>query len=163
MAWYVLYTKPRNEKKVSQLLEEKGIEVYCPLQESIRQWSDRKKKIQEPIFKSYVFVKMDDYEVESIKVLRTAGTVRFLWWVGKPGTVREEEIKQIKNFLNKYKDAEINVNIVEGQEVSIIEGPLKENSGVVLRINGNKATLHLKTLGWNITAQVPMHSIFPKK
>jgi len=81
MAWYVLYTKPRNEKKVTRLLQEKGVEVYCPMQESIKQWSDRKKKVQEPIFRSYVFVKMDDYETESARVLRTAGTVRFLWWL----------------------------------------------------------------------------------
>ena len=163
MAWYVLYTKPRNEKKVSRLLQEKGIEVYCPMQESIRHWSDRKKKIQDPIFKSYVFVCMDDYDADNIKVLTTPGAVRFLWWLGKPGTVREEEIKEIKSFLNKYKGADIHINVVEGQEVSIMEGPLKENTGVVLRVSGNKATLHIKTLGWNITAQVPMQSISPKK
>ncbi|MGN6568567.1 MAG: UpxY family transcription antiterminator [Flavipsychrobacter sp.] len=163
MAWYVLYTKPRNEKKVSRLLQEKGVIVYCPVQESIRQWSDRKKKIQEPIFKSYIFVKMDDYEADNVKVLTTPGAVRFLWWLGKPGTVREEEIEGIKNFLNKYKGADIYVNVLEGQEVAIVEGPLKENTGVVLRITGNKATLHIKTLGWNITAQVPVQSISPKK
>jgi len=163
MTWYVLYTKPRNEKKVTRLLQEKGVEVYCPMQEIIRQWSDRKKKIQEPIFRSYLFVKMDDYETESARVLRTAGTVRFLWWLGKPGTVREDEIKQIKDFLNQYRKAEISVNITEGQEVAITEGPLKENTGVVLRVKGNIVTLHLKSLGWNITAQVPMQSISLKK
>ncbi len=56
MPWYVLYTKSRNEKKLTQLLSEKGFDVYCPLQETVKQWSDRKKKVQEPIFKSYIFV-----------------------------------------------------------------------------------------------------------
>ena len=110
MPWYVLHTKPRNEKKVTRLLEQKGVRVYCPLRESIRQWSDRKKKVAEPVFKSYVFVYMDDYKEENVKVLMTAGTVRFLWWVGKPGVVREEEIQAIKDFLENYKNQMIQLD-----------------------------------------------------
>ena len=159
MGWYVLYTKSRNEKKVAGLLSAKGIEVYCPIQEVIKQWSDRKKKIQEPVFRSYVFVQLKDYETEHVAVLRTPGAVRFLWWLGKPGLVRNEEIKLIRDFLNKYKDAAITFEIKEGQEVKITEGPLKENTGKVIRIHGKKAILFVRSLGWNLVAEVPIQSL----
>ena len=60
--WYAVYTKPRWEKKVNSLLLQKGIEVYCPLNKVRRKWSDRIKTIEEPLFKSYVFVKIKDEE-----------------------------------------------------------------------------------------------------
>lgn len=159
MAWYVLYTKPRNEKKVSQLLALKGVEVYCPLREEIKQWSDRKKKVAEPVFRSYVFVLMADYDKENVDVLRTQGTVRFLWWNGKPGLVRDNEIQAIKDFLNDYKNAEISFEIKEGQSVNIMEGPLKDMKGIVAHVKGNRAILHLDTLGMSLTATLPVQSL----
>lgn len=163
MPWYVLHTKPRNEKKVTRLLEQKGVRVYCPLRESIRQWSDRKKKVAEPVFKSYVFVYMDDYKEENVKVLMTAGAVRFLWWVGKPGVVREEEIQAIKNFLENYKNAEITVDFKPGEIVEVMEGPFKENKGELIQVRGNIAVIHIKALGFSMKAQIPVQSITSTK
>jgi transcriptional antiterminator RfaH len=159
MAWYVLYTKPRNEKKVAKLLAEKGIEVYCPLTEEIRQWSDRKKKIQEPVFRSYIFVSLHNYKEENVIVLTTPGAVRFLWWTGKPGVVRAQEIQAIRDFLDNYKNAEITVEIAKGQTVVIKEGPLKDNRGQVLSVKKNMAILHLKSMGLNLIATLPVQSL----
>ncbi|MBA3827690.1 MAG: UpxY family transcription antiterminator [Taibaiella sp.] len=159
MPWYVLYTKPRNEKKVAKLLGEKCMEVYCPVQEVLKQWSDRKKKVIVPVFTSYLFVYLEDFETENVKVLRTAGVVRFLWWLKKPAIVRPEEIKLIKDFLSKYKGIEVQTTITEGQHVTVTEGTLKENKGKVLRIKGAMATLHLYSLGWNLIAQIPVQSL----
>lgn len=159
MPWYVLYTKPRNEKKVSKLLTDRGIEVYCPLREEIKQWSDRKKKVAEPVFRSYVFVAMINYDIENAEVLRTPGSVRFLRWNGKPGLVRDNEIRAIKDFLNDYKNAEVSFEIKEGQAVSVTEGPLKDMKGIVAHVKGNKATLYLETLGMSLTATLPVQSI----
>lgn len=159
MSWYVVYTKPRNEKKVAQLLTNKGVEVYCPIKEEIRQWSDRKKKVFEPVFKSYVFVRLDDYKQDSIPVLMTAGVVKFLWWNGKPGRVRKDEIKAIQDFLENYRNAEINIQLGIGERVMIKEGPLRDTPGVVLSVKKNMATLHLKSLGLNLVATIPLQSL----
>ena len=159
MPWYVLYTKPRNEKKTAKLLGDKGIEAYCPLQEVVKQWSDRKKKIQEPVFRSYVFVQLSDYKNEQVNVLETPGAVRFLWWQNKPGVVRDEEIAAIKDFLNEYRNARISVQVSEGEMVTISEGPLKEQSGKIIKVKGNKAILQLKSLGWNVTAELPVQAL----
>jgi transcription antitermination factor NusG len=159
MAWYVLYTKPRNEKKVAQLLTDKGVEVYCPVREEIRQWSDRKKKILEPVFRSYIFVFLNDYQQENVSVLMTAGAVRFLWWTGKPGIVQDFEIAAIKDFLNNYKNAEIVTEMKTGQMVIIKEGPLRETTGTIIHIKKNIATLHLKSIGLNLVATLPIQSL----
>ena len=60
LLWYVLYTKHRNEKKVAQRLSEAGYTVYCPLQKVRRQWSDRTKVVEEPLFKSYLFIQIEE-------------------------------------------------------------------------------------------------------
>lgn len=159
MPWYVLYTKPRNEKKTAKLLADKGVEVYCPVHEVVKQWSDRKKKIQEPLFRSYVFVRLEEYEKEQTPVLETPGAVRFLWWQKKPGIVREEEIEGIRQFLNDYKGAHLTVSMQVGQDVKVMEGPLKEQSGKILKLKGNKAILQLASLGWNVVAEVPIHAV----
>lgn len=159
MSWYVLYTKPRNEKKVAELLKQKGVDVFCPIKEEIRQWSDRKKKILEPVFKSYIFVRLSNYKEDSIGVLTTPGAIRFLWWTGKPGVVRADEIQAIKDFLENYKNAEINVEIKKGETVVIKEGPLRETVGTVLSIKKNMAVLYLKSLGLNLVATIPVQSL----
>ncbi len=162
MPWFVLYTKPRNEKKVTSLLADKGVEVYCPQREVIKQWSDRKKKVIEPVFTSYIFVSLENYKEQATGILETPGAVRFLWWAGKPGIVRDREIKAIRDFLEAYKNAEITVDIKEGQKVSVTEGVLKGSEGVVTRVKGNKATLYLNMLGMNLVATLPVQSLSGK-
>ena len=76
-----------------------------PVGEVVKQWSDRKKKVQEPVFPSYIFVNLQEYEQEQTNVLETPGAVRFLFWLKKPGVVREEEVEAIRQFLDNYKDA----------------------------------------------------------
>ena len=156
MPWYVLHTKPRCEKKLADTLKQRNIRVFCPLQETVRQWSDRKKKVTEPLFKSYLFVFLNDYEKECADVLMHQGAVRFLWWSAKPGVVHDREIQAIEDFLQSYKNSEITIEIKKGQSVVIKEGPLKNRSGIVYQTKGDKVYLHLKSLGMNLIAKVQM-------
>lgn len=163
MPWYVLHTKSRNEKKIAALLNSRNVKVYCPLREEVRQWSDRRKKVSEPVFKSYVFVFLEDYKTEATMVLEIPGAVRFLWWLGKPGIVREEELDAIRNFLTMYKDAEISVEVKAGQSVTIKEGPLREHSGTVLQVKGGKVYLRLQSLGLDMIAKVQVQALTANK
>ena len=74
--WYAVYTKPKWEKKVAHLLLKKEIENYCPVKTSIKQWADRKKAIVEPLFPSYVFVRISKQEY--VRVLETEGVVSYI-------------------------------------------------------------------------------------
>ena len=95
--WLAVYTRPRWEKKVNRLLTEKGLESYCPLNKVRRKWSDRMKVVEEPLFKSYVFVKVDNND--RIAVRMTNGAINFVYWDGKPAVIKEKEITAIKRFL----------------------------------------------------------------
>jgi transcription antitermination factor NusG len=96
--WYAVYTRPRWEKKVNTLLLQKGIEAYCPLNKVRRKWSDRIKTVEEPLFKSYVFVKIKDEDRTNVRM--TNGVVNFVYWNGKPAIIKEKEIQTIKRFLD---------------------------------------------------------------
>jgi transcription antitermination factor NusG len=92
--WYALYTKPRWEKKVHELMLRRGMESYCPLNKVRKKWSDRYKMVEEPLFKSYVFVRITDDEKSNVRLVD--GVVNFVYWLGKPAQVREEDILKIK-------------------------------------------------------------------
>jgi transcription antitermination factor NusG len=159
MPWYVLYTKPRNEKKLASTLAARGVVVYCPVKEEVRQWSDRKKKISEPVFRSYIFLQLEDYKLQNAEILQVPGALHFLWWNKKPGIVRDEEITGIKDFLSSYKDVEIDIEVLPGDNLIIHEGPLKDNTGTVLYTRGNKVYLKLNTLGIQMVATIPAQSL----
>jgi transcriptional antiterminator RfaH len=93
-SWYVLYTKPRNEKKVAERLTGAGYSVYCPLHKVRRQWSDRIKTVEEPLFRSYVFIQIEDAKRDEVFVY--PGTVRYLFWLRRPAVVRQSEIATIQ-------------------------------------------------------------------
>src|SRR5271170_7100148 len=102
MNWFVLYTKPRWEKKVYTLLTGNNIEAYCPLNRVRKKWSDRVKWVEEPLFKSYLFVRIAEEEQTAVKMAN--GVVNFVYWLGKPAVVRDEEITIIRKFLDEYSN-----------------------------------------------------------
>jgi transcription antitermination factor NusG len=149
MPWYVIYTKPRNEKKVAERLQQIGITVYCPMIIMVKQWSDRKKKVQVPLLNSYVFVCLEDKERE--KVFQISGVVRYLFWLGKPAIVRDEEIDALKEGL-KDTIASFEVKGIKvGDLLPIPSGPFQGKEGVIKQINKNSLQLVLTELGVLIT------------
>ena len=110
MNWYVVYTKPKWEKKVAERLSEIGITTYCPLITKLSQWSDRKKKIQVPLFNSYIFVQID--EKNRNVIFDIPGAIRYLFWLGKPAIVKEREIELIQEWLNTPNAFEIIVRLL---------------------------------------------------
>ena len=103
-AWMVIYTRSRSEMKVDNLLTSKNIECYCPTRKVEKQWSDRKKIIEEVIFRSYVFVRITEAEIQT--VLGTDRVMNFIYYNKKPAVIRDEEIDTIKKYLNE-KDVEV--------------------------------------------------------
>lgn len=151
--WYAIYTRPRWEKKVNSLLAEKGIESYCPLNRVRRKWSDRIKTVEEPLFKSYVFVKIDDEERSKVRV--THGVVNFVYWNGKPAVIKEKEIQTIRRFLDEYE----NVSVVKMEfgpddRVRVVSGPMMDQEGRVLEIKNKTAKVCIDSLGYLLVAHI---------
>lgn len=152
--WYVVYTKPRNEKKVAESLNNLGIESYCPTMVTIRQWSDRRKKVKIPMFNSYVFVKTDQSDYEKIR--RNPGVLNFVYWLGKPATVREEEIKAIKRITQDGTEILVeSQNIRKGDMVKIKEGPFKGLYGEVEDSTPNRLALYIQQLSCKVLFTYP--------
>lgn len=152
--WYVLYTKSRNEKKVAEYLDAAGYEVYCPTITTIRQWSDRKKKVEEPLFKSYVFVKTEESRRQ--QVVQAPGVVCFLYWLQKPAIVRTEEIAAIRRFTEEAESAgATDVAFESGGVVRIDWGRFQGQEGKYLAKQGNYLVLLIECLGRVVKARVP--------
>lgn len=149
--WYVVYTRPRWEKKVASLLAEKGIPQYCPLNKVQKQWSDRKKVVMEPLFKGYIFVQVNEQKKWDIKLVD--GILNYVYWLGKPAVVREEEIDTIKKFLQEFNDVEVvNASLDAHDTVLVKQGVLMNYKGIVLEVMGNKARVNIESMGLSLSA-----------
>ena len=151
--WLAVYTRPRWEKKVNQLLIEKGLESYCPLNKVRRKWSDRVKIVEEPLFKSYVFVKVSDNDRTAVRM--TNGAINFVYWDGKPAVIKEKEIIAIKRFLNEYENVEaVPADLKINQRVRITNGTLMDQEGKVLDIRHKTAKVAIDSLGYILVAYI---------
>lgn len=154
-----MYTKPRWEKKVNQLFRQKGIETYCPLNKIARRWSDRIKFVEEPLFKSYVFVRIPESELLSVRM--TDGVVNFVYWCGKPAVVKEEEIVLIRKFLKEHQSVEMIQlpPIKEGARAVVQQGLFMNEQGVVVKVYRNKVELKLERLGCMLIATLDRSNV----
>lgn len=149
--WYAVYTKPRWEKKVASLLEAKGIEYYCPLNKVVKQWSDRKKIVLEPLFKSYVFVQVE--EQKKWELLTINGIVNYVHWLGKPAKIKESEIDTVRKFLNEFSAVEVaETASAINSTVKIKHGVLMNYQGILLQVSGNRASVKIESMGLQLTA-----------
>ncbi|MRX67948.1 Transcription antitermination factor NusG [Flavobacterium resistens] len=146
MNWYVLYTKPKWEKKVAERLTQIGVECYCPLITQIKQWSDRKKKVEVPLFNSYVFVQLS--EIDRNSVFNIPGVVRYLFWLGKPAVVRDEEINIIKSSLKATNVSDISVSSIQvGDRIKLDSGAFTNQDAIVQEVSKTHYILVLESLG----------------
>ncbi len=160
LKWYAVYTRPRWEKKVNGLLLQKGIEAYCPLNKVRRKWSDRIKIVEEPLFKSYVFVKINDEDLTSVRM--TNGIVNFVYWNGKPAVIKEKEIQTIKRFLDEYENVEVmKMELAEGDRVQVIAGPMMDKEGKILEVKNKTAKVCIDSLGYMLIAYIDKTKLLP--
>jgi len=147
--WYAIYTFPRAEKKVYAELARNGISAYLPLLRTLRLWSDRKKWVEEPLFRSYIFVNISQNQY--FEVLNTPGVVRYITFEGKAVPVPEKQIDAIRYYLADESDPFdflSNELPVPGTPVEIMRGPLKGLTGELVQIQGReKVRIQIDALG----------------
>jgi transcription antitermination factor NusG len=151
--WIAVYTRPRWEKQVAKTLTSRKFENYCPLNKVMRQWSDRKKIVYEPLIKSYVFIRASEAEYSAIK--QVDGILNLVYWLGKPAIIKAKEIESLKCFLNDYSNVQlekIEVNI--NDEVKVVHGPLLSMEGKVIEVQYNHVKIILPSLGYSVVAKV---------
>jgi transcription antitermination factor NusG len=153
--WLVFYTKSRHEKKVKDLLIRKGFEVFLPMQKVMRQWSDRKKKVEVPLFNSYIFVFESEDKIQQI--LQAPGISWNIRHNDKPAVLREEEMEVIQRFLSSgfFVETDSAQSLRAGDTVEVIDGALKGLRGSVIHSSaGDKFSVLLESIQQNIIVTV---------
>jgi transcription antitermination factor NusG len=156
-AWFAVHTHPRAEKKVSQLLKSQGYEVYLPLQNQLRQWSDRKKWVEMPFIPSYLFVFTEPSRLYTIA--RTYGVTRVIYFDGKPVPIPDEQIDWLKKMLLHDVPVELTQEILEpGTKVIVTSGHLIGMKGELINYKSNqKVVVRLEKLDYNLLITIPVH------
>jgi len=150
--WYAIYTRARWEKKVADRLSKNAIESYCPLNKVVRQWSDRKKVVEEPLFKSYVFVRINSRQQSLVR--EVDGVVNFVYWLGSPAIIRDSEIDLIKRFLNEYVNVRVEKTTVNvNDRIKIVNGPFMEQEARVIAVSNRSVKAIIPSLGYIMTAE----------
>ena len=147
--WFALYTRSNFERKVVENLSSKNIEAYCPTFKTIKQYSDRKKKVEKVLLPNYVFVKVNSTNREN--VFSADGVLRYVYWMGKPAKIRSIEIDQMKSYLNQFYDDFSMEKIELNSDYKVKSGLFKGITGEVVSLGKNNIKLALNTLGVIIT------------
>lgn len=160
--WFAVYTKPRWEKKIHRLFNETGVESYCPLNKVHRKWSDRIKLVEEPLFKSYLFVCISEAEHATVRMVN--GVVNFVYWLGKPAIIHNRDIDRIKRFLNNYQDVEaMPLRIEADTRVIIKSGLLMDKEARVINAGKKKIEVEIESMGYKLIAYVDASNVTPVK
>ena len=159
--WYPVYTRSRAEKKAFDELNRKGITTYLPLHKTLKQWSDRKKFIEEPLLKSYLFVYIPTKEYA--EVLMTNGIARFLYFSGKIASMPEQQIEQLKLLLATEQELTIfDYDIKPGQKVLVNAGPFKDMIAEMVSVhNKERIILRLENIGYSIDINTSLAFVEP--
>jgi len=160
--WYAVYTKPQNEKKVAVSFSKKKMETFCPMGAEETMSFFGIKKVQKPLFPSYVFVQAGSDEIQQIR--NTDGVVNVLHWLGKPAIIHADEIEAMKGFIADHPNVELEKISVDPMGVSrhsvnssyAIEGKM-------VTIKNNTLKVSLPSLGFNMIAKVEDESLFGRE
>jgi transcription antitermination factor NusG len=155
--WYIVYTKPRTEKKVSDVLTRKNIENYFPLNRVASDWNANKKIIEVPLFTCYIFVRATVRQLFELK--KITGVVNLVYWLGKPVIIDDSEISMIKSFLSDHinvttKKITLGIDTLRKYDTSIVE-----QEGSLMTVKNKKINVVLPSLGYIMTAEVETSNV----
>lgn len=158
-SWFALYTKPRHEFKAAAYLKEVDIEYFLPTVTKVRQWSDRKKKIEEPILRGYIFISAD--ERDRVRALEFESIIRCLFEHGRPAIIPDWQIVNLKNFLSKETDFFVNNGLLPGVKVMIKDGPFTGVIGTILEADNQKSiSVSIDLLNRAVIARLAEDTLF---
>ena len=157
--WYIWYTQPRVEKQLQKRLAGDGIEVFLPLRKELHNWSDRKKWVEVPLFRGYLFTKISKRKFEEVR--RTNGIVTYVRFDGQAATLSENEIHRIQQLITDPEDLEVlHTTFQEGERVQVITGPLMGIEGLVVEHKGaKKVAVNIEKLGHSILVDIPIQNL----
>ena len=156
-SWFALYTKSRCEFKAAGEIGSIGVEYYLPTITKVKQWSDRKKKISEPLLRGYIFIYTD--ERGRMISLEQESVVRCIFDNGRPARIPEWQINNLRLFLNGKSDFFVNEGLLLGEKVLIKDGPFEGVIGTIVGKGNEKSiAVTIDLLNRSIVALLPKDS-----
>lgn len=156
--WFALYTKPRHEFKAAEQLKDVNVDYYLPVVVKLKQWSDRKKKVTEPLIRGYIFIHAS--EKERITALEQNAIVRCVTFNSRVATIPDWQIENLRRMLETESDFLISEKIMAGQKVKVISGPFEGVTGLVnYTSNGKTISITIDMLKRSVTAVLPTESV----
>ncbi len=161
MKWHAVYTKPNCERKVAEILTRRKIVNYCPLNRVSRPGSESKKVYEVPLFSSYVFVKVS--EIQHPQLRQVDGIINFLYWMGRPVSIKESEIDKIRHFLDEHINVKVEkTGVGINDTLSIVSGSFMEQDRDVITKKNKKAAIGLPSLGYKIVGEFEISNVSVK-
>lgn len=160
--WFALYTKPRHEFKAQIQIESENIECYLPTITRLKQWSDRKKKVTEPLFRGYIFIEAN--EKERLRAVEFNSIVKTIFFDGKPSIIPDYQINNLKNLLSNTNKVKVYHEIIKGDSIKITEGPFKGVEGIVFSVSKDDVMLavNIELLRMSAVVKLPAADVRKK-
>ena len=158
--WYAVTTRSRHEKRVQQQLEERLVEVFLPLYESLHRWNDRTARVSLPLFPGYVFVRI--CLADRLQVATVPGVVRLVGCKGYPSAIPDPELAAVRDCWKRRIKMEPHPYLAVGRQVRIKEGPLAEMTGLLIRKKGRfRLVLSINSITRSVAVEVDAHNVEP--
>jgi len=137
--WYGLHTRPRHEKIVAQRLEERGVTAFLPVVTEMHRWSDRKKKVQVPLFNCYVFARFAPNRVDRLRALRVDGVFGLVGARGEGSPIPDAQIDAVRSLVEAQLPWSSYPFLKIGQRVRVRSGVLDGLEGILVSRNGDRS------------------------
>ena len=160
LQWFAIYTHSRAEKKVLERMLNAGFEAFLPLITSMKQWSDRKKKVEVPLINSYVFVKTNAEKLNLL--LNIPGVINILKYLGKPAVVKDIEIDNLKIVVNNKEQFQVieSIDLTKGEAIEVISGPFQGLfAKYIYNAGKHKVVVEVEALNSFIEVSMPLNTI----
>ena len=156
--WYAAYVKHHHERKAADLIERKGVEVFLPMQKTIRRWKDRNKLLSLPLFPGYLFVQCN--LGERLSILNTPGVFFLVESAGRVCPIPREEIETIRVAVERGVHAQPHPFVATGDRVRISSGPLSGINGILTRFkNQYRVVLGVELLQKAVSVEVDIENV----
>ncbi|HET7116735.1 MAG TPA: UpxY family transcription antiterminator [Hanamia sp.] len=160
--WYIIYTKPKCEKKVAAAFSKKKIKNYLPATCKHVNSIWKSKLIYEPLFDSYIFANITETEIAKIRTVD--GVVNLVYWKGQPAIIHENEIEAIREFTNDYQDIYLEKTMINpDEEMKVIDGPKYLMEGNLLTIKNTSVKVNLPSIGFTMIAKIDSENEIGRK
>ena len=158
--WFAAYTHARHEKKVAQLLQQRGIENFLPLYRSVRHWKDRRKELDLVLFPGYVFVHVA--LSEKLRVLQLPGVLSFVSFNGQPAALSSDDIEALRTALTHGVQADHHPYLTTGRRVKVMRGPLAGAQGILVRLKNNcRIVISIDVIMRSVSVEIDESDVVP--